>query len=744
MGSKRTFNGCWTCRIRKVKCDTRQPSCLRCEKAKLNCQGYDIKLGFYQCLTVQHGELVDIAEKKDKESKYNRRNVSISKFPESMMYYTFDELTEKIEELDKMVELGNIDEEIGPFRVFFASYTLGNKSKNYTRKYSSNVANFRNGYILNSPKNIKLQISHQINNTTNHGDYIEVSANDSKNTVTDQASKGLIHKDLVSLAKLTIYGLNGPDYKINDQNLYHITYPKFFPMIDSDEWLPKDDYLKGLVVRQQTSDKLVTNSYIELMQEFKSVEFSFVKMSKYNVWDIKIKPMISNIMYENMIYNYEFDLAKLNVELRKLDNNIGALTQSIKFVINLLVLSICSFNKSVTKYHLTDNNDIDEYLKISISLRKVGLNILNYHLDEYDTHMELLNENYNILLLLTIILEIEIDTYFNIFENFELLFSIAEIVYEQPVRLVNEVTLILKTVFKIMLTFYKSTQRINEYNYQIPEHEMKKYKDLHENYDLTKNNNGEDSDNEDDTADDSKTYDQALDSDQYKNPTILSNQYQIINQKDYNNYDLDLGFNPSLYQEQTISENSVYLMYGLPKSLIDLFRDSVELANHKRVFHTEKRYPRNFPRICSELEDKLEKWTNKWELGEANGNFRSPLERGMDHYIKICHNCIKIYFKRLIKNEIHQNLIEQTYREIEKLYNLHVDIKLSCWMIFILDSDNINPNTKHIINHIASNWKNLTYWRSRQVIIELNNRRQLDPINWMELIREWDIILYLG
>ncbi|GAW15162.1 hypothetical protein ANO14919_045710 [Xylariales sp. No.14919] len=40
----KTFTGCWTCRSRKVKCDLRRPSCNRCIKARLDCQGYEVPL----------------------------------------------------------------------------------------------------------------------------------------------------------------------------------------------------------------------------------------------------------------------------------------------------------------------------------------------------------------------------------------------------------------------------------------------------------------------------------------------------------------------------------------------------------------------------------------------------------------------------------------------------------------------------------------------------------------------------
>ncbi|KAH8799337.1 hypothetical protein F5884DRAFT_869130 [Xylogone sp. PMI_703] len=39
MGS-RSLNGCWTCRLRRKKCDEMQPSCLICKSSDLCCDGY--------------------------------------------------------------------------------------------------------------------------------------------------------------------------------------------------------------------------------------------------------------------------------------------------------------------------------------------------------------------------------------------------------------------------------------------------------------------------------------------------------------------------------------------------------------------------------------------------------------------------------------------------------------------------------------------------------------------------------
>ncbi|KFY95504.1 hypothetical protein V500_02731 [Pseudogymnoascus sp. VKM F-4518 (FW-2643)] len=40
----KTFTGCWTCRRRKVKCDGSRPTCSRCSKTGVHCDGYNVEL----------------------------------------------------------------------------------------------------------------------------------------------------------------------------------------------------------------------------------------------------------------------------------------------------------------------------------------------------------------------------------------------------------------------------------------------------------------------------------------------------------------------------------------------------------------------------------------------------------------------------------------------------------------------------------------------------------------------------
>ncbi|KAL4877604.1 fungal-specific transcription factor domain-containing protein [Aspergillus karnatakaensis] len=39
-----SYSGCWTCRKRRVKCDERPGTCRACERAKIKCAGYDVRL----------------------------------------------------------------------------------------------------------------------------------------------------------------------------------------------------------------------------------------------------------------------------------------------------------------------------------------------------------------------------------------------------------------------------------------------------------------------------------------------------------------------------------------------------------------------------------------------------------------------------------------------------------------------------------------------------------------------------
>ncbi|KAF4967434.1 hypothetical protein FSARC_5007 [Fusarium sarcochroum] len=42
----KSFSGCWTCRAKHVKCDEAKPSCNRCRRAGLECEGYGVRISW--------------------------------------------------------------------------------------------------------------------------------------------------------------------------------------------------------------------------------------------------------------------------------------------------------------------------------------------------------------------------------------------------------------------------------------------------------------------------------------------------------------------------------------------------------------------------------------------------------------------------------------------------------------------------------------------------------------------------
>lgn len=109
-GKKRTktFSGCWTCRARGVKCDTVQPSCDRCRKAKRVCEGYGIRLTWDR--------------QSNSEEKPLKGRLMFSE--SDMIHPTFTE--EEIDLALELLDVGEIEQscQAGPFIVFKSSVSV--------------------------------------------------------------------------------------------------------------------------------------------------------------------------------------------------------------------------------------------------------------------------------------------------------------------------------------------------------------------------------------------------------------------------------------------------------------------------------------------------------------------------------------------------------------------------------------------------------------------------------------------
>ncbi|SCU86204.1 LADA_0D12992g1_1 [Lachancea dasiensis] len=88
----KTFTGCWTCRARKIKCDLRKPTCLRCEKSGFECGGYDIKLQWSQPIQFNRfGQVAPVSHtstgSSSDEPSSQRRDIAFVKYKEEYEYY---------------------------------------------------------------------------------------------------------------------------------------------------------------------------------------------------------------------------------------------------------------------------------------------------------------------------------------------------------------------------------------------------------------------------------------------------------------------------------------------------------------------------------------------------------------------------------------------------------------------------------------------------------------------------------
>ncbi|KAJ3541534.1 hypothetical protein NM208_g4561 [Fusarium decemcellulare] len=97
----KTFTGCWTCRSRKVKCDCTRPSCNRCIKARLECQGYNVPLYWVA----------------------GDEEVSASAIKRQAMSLTFNDVDKHMQELDGLENEASFESLVsGPFGVFLGEF----------------------------------------------------------------------------------------------------------------------------------------------------------------------------------------------------------------------------------------------------------------------------------------------------------------------------------------------------------------------------------------------------------------------------------------------------------------------------------------------------------------------------------------------------------------------------------------------------------------------------------------------
>lgn len=103
-----TFNGCWTCKARKVRCDEQTPGCGNCAKREIECGGYDIKL---QWMTDSFAESAAPIGPNNGGRRRIRLDQSIGH------RYSLEEIDKFLLMIDKKAQ-GRVSSRKGPFSIF--------------------------------------------------------------------------------------------------------------------------------------------------------------------------------------------------------------------------------------------------------------------------------------------------------------------------------------------------------------------------------------------------------------------------------------------------------------------------------------------------------------------------------------------------------------------------------------------------------------------------------------------------
>lgn len=786
----RNFDGCWTCRVRKIKCDCTRPTCLRCQRANLSCQGYAIVLAWADPLSVNRdGHLFTVKTPKidgtpDPDKLLSRRNVALTTFPPSMLYETFAELNAVVALFDDpSPHLQSVSSFArGPFLVFRHLKAPPAKSPTKPSKSMSTPMSSSTSKII----------------TPAPPPPPTPARSGPGASIFSETDNTYVHYALLDSAKLTTLAIKGPAYVFSDQSMFHILYPNFFPNIDSDQWSPPSNIMDRYLVANPNG-LLLTSAMLSVSAHLSALAISFVRIvHPNNPWDLHVLPFIKQLLFEMVVEEYPSSQNWLSHRINKENPNVprDLLLNNIRLAILYMVLATSSFLQSGSLSGKVKNDPhsffIDDQLKSSIEFRKLGILILDYHMDEYDNNSLFPeHDSYEAHLLLALLLQINLDNLFGVFENYELIYAIGDFITKGKLksshRRLTPLERFLRDVFEILHIFYGSTQAINLFNYSIPEEDLRqKYQDLNENYDLSKGTpfgnttDDETSDEEEGTISRQIADKNGIELTKTASPNYHDNSLSFTVHFNQNSPKSPLrnirspnrlsSSNPVTPQ---LGDKSIYVSYGIPKSLLQLFNDVVHLTNHKNIFLSRGVFPRNYPRICAETEDTIRNWNveSYWKLYDNEYNtitnlatkaFITPFHEGLFYNVLSFYYALRVYFKRLISNVPRretQNDVAASLDAMEKLMQLNASIvsekkstyfSPSFWAVFICGCDIESDVDSDLHQRCRKLWDLDTfgkhnYWRSKQILYEVWKRRsEGEDVGFIDLIREWDVALNLG
>lgn len=785
----RNFDGCWTCRLRRIKCDKAKPKCDRCKKAGIECKGYDVVLSWGEIITVdEDNQLVSKnvvlkGAERHRDNCFLRRKLDLVKFPRLQVYELFDALSRAISRFDDVphrlvrgkyfygpfgaFDLNSDSKEISPEKIVLAVESQTPDLVASITALAHNSAGTKTHQLSPKPLSPKLSPKISAGQASKENAPLEPSSpsglrlpntssrtNIHESSIFSKTDNAFVHYKLLDSAKLTILAIKGPWYRFTEQGMYHILYPKFFANVESDDWTPNVSHLSLFFKLNADTNVVLLNPFVSALLALSAANLTFIRVAHPNCsWDSLVLPKLKALLFELVCEefpktgawsDYMFDR-----EAEQVSRDV--LLKNMKFCILCMVLATSRFEIWVKRQPVknpVDSYFVDEDLRISIELRKVATNYLNFHLDEFDSR----NRNnspsdwYENYFLLALILQIHLDNSFGVYENFDLIYAVGECLADLNVdndaadahTRLTPLEQYLRDVFKFFYIFYASTQSVNSFNYSIPEKDQnQKYRDLEGDYDLIQDatsDEGEESGTESLDGMARKASSKSLyriSGDGNENEPLSftvhfnkNNSKSNISASKVNSIarlETPLRMSSRLFRPRNPKEHNgpsipkadspdAYVSLGLPESLVNLFQEVVKLTNDKRIFNLNGVTPRNYPRICAETKDKIRTWNveNHWKLYDNEFNpitnslskkFITRFHEGLSYNVDCFYHALCVYFDRLISEvpiEQCQEHVKASFGAMDNLSRVNATISktgenvsftCSFWPLLICGSD---------------------------------------------------------
>ncbi|ODQ77218.1 hypothetical protein BABINDRAFT_54960 [Babjeviella inositovora NRRL Y-12698] len=695
---KRSFSGCWTCRARKIKCGLEKPVCVRCVRANLTCAGYGIKLRWAKPLAICEDTNALINATDGVDEESSQRR--------NVEFVVFppDQVYRMFSEVDEVLAATT--------DVVWTDVPSRSDGTKWYRAGPFGVLN--------------------MNPLKRRNDEFD---SDSDGNIEDESNKSSawIHRDVVASAELTVKAMMGLNYEFNpatsDPQVYFIEklFPNYYRAIPLHRTFFTDPAHDEQQLHLKASYSMAIGPVFRRLVNFftTSADLFMVLTFLGNIWESYVLPLVHQIIGETLTFD---SLVATEDMLLK-----HCLLNQVLCISSLAYLKVPSVEISA--------DERDFYLRLSIRLRNLAYKQLSLIVDE-PTKIAAgswgpeRDAPYKEMLLLALMLQIRLDNLFGIFDNFNRYFERPAKPLSKPFRSVLDRSkpYTLPDVSKVTHSSYTPSIAVS----------------------FTHTSSDADSDSDSDSG-----YPQVIISLDQSHSSTLKTIITVIR----DTAKPQLVEIPAEYGKipPTVDgEPAVNLMYGIPASLMVLLSRITNVANHRYTFDRRRVFPRNFPKICADMEDELFNWKLNWRLydlvydpktDQREKKFILGFHKAIYHNIVSFYHGLVVFFLRLIKDtppRLLQDHVMACLDNMEMLRELESEtchLQPLFWQYFICGCDATDPEIQDRYSLWFKNYDMLTnHWRAKQVMFEVWQRRGEGDENicWIDIVKDWNWVLFFG